>query len=250
MNDNRKFLSLLLAVLMLAAVVPGVTVSALIVTGPKGDVEITDGNDDIFLLGENITVTFQGPDYDEVEITVYNETGYVANLTLRGGGVSRKYLGNYIWEYTATIELDPKWNEGKHYLEINGTVASDETTILSKEDGIFYVGRLYLKAVEAVIANQTEESESSTYSDNIAGNTVYIGPYPVGETLVLTFQIEGIPYEVLNETKNNLQVNVGDVSVEVGGYDDQIINFTAEVTLTKPGETFNVTAGDFVLGSY
>jgi len=78
---------------------------------------------------------------------------------------------------------------------------------------------------------------------------VYIGPYLVGETLVLTFQIEGIPYEVLNETKNNLQVNVGDVSVEVGGYDDQIINFTAEVTLTKPGETFNVTAGDFVLVS-
>ena len=174
MNDNRKFLSLLLAVLMLAAVVPGVTVSALIVTGPEGDVEITDGNDDIFLLGENITVTFQGPDYDEVEITVYNETGSVTNLTLSGGEVSRKYLGNYIWEYTATIELDPnKWNEGKHYLEINGTVASDETTILSKKDGIFYVGRLYLKAVEAVIANQKEESESSTYLDNIAGNTVY-----------------------------------------------------------------------------
>jgi hypothetical protein len=103
MNDRNKFLSLLLAVLMLATAVPGfiTPVTAQTVT----NVTVTDNNDDIFFIGETITVRWvqnvQPTSDPAIGIYAFNTTVSAYNLTNNTTGtLVSQNVSNGITYYT------------------------------------------------------------------------------------------------------------------------------------------------------
>ncbi len=111
-RKKSKLLSLLLAVFMLAAVVPGFTVPVTAQSTLSIQLEkITDGNDNVFIAGEKVHVYFWAntSSPSDISITITNVTG---NLTASGvehnydlTGKTKIVEGITYWEYELNVTV-------------------------------------------------------------------------------------------------------------------------------------------------
>ncbi|RLF83713.1 hypothetical protein DRN44_00155 [Thermococci archaeon] len=247
MNRQNKYLSVLLAVLMLATALPGFFAPVTAATSPATNIVITDGNEDgVILLGENITIEFDSP-YSKlaaINITYTNTTSDTTSISLLNDATATYDEATGTWHYVIEFSTTEKLKN----------ISVTEPAYLIVQDNFdgqsireFYVNTLQLIELTSGITGGAVNN--TQLPGNLTGGIrVNTKDMLVGDSLVVVLNITGsAPYVV----KKNANINIDGVTFEVNGNDttETLYNLTATVTIEKVDQAFDVTSGAFVLGT-